>query len=94
MCLRLFCASWCHQHATMLRAAMAGKAGKVWSLPRFWVSIRSYKKQLVKKFWGKILDLAWLKFAAAALMLDMPKHKQIVYYKLSKHLVKLKVYTE
>ena len=46
---------------------MAGKAGKVWSLPRFWVSIGSYKKQLVKKFWGRILDLAWLKFAVAAL---------------------------
>ena len=46
---------------------MAGKAGKVWSLPRFWVPIRSYKKQLVKKFWGRILDLAWLKFAVAAL---------------------------
>ena len=46
---------------------MAGKAGKVWSLPRFWVSIRSYKKQPVKKIWGRILDLAWLKFAVAAL---------------------------
>ena len=31
------------------RAATTGKAGKVWSLPRFWVSICSYKKQLVKK---------------------------------------------
>ena len=51
------------------RAATAGKAGKVWSLPRFWVSIRSYKKQPVKKFWGRILALAWLKFAVAALIL-------------------------
>ena len=49
------------------RAATAGKAGKVWSLPRFWVSIPSYKKQPVKKIWGKILGLAWLKFAVASL---------------------------
>ena len=40
-------------------------AGKI--LPRFWVSIRSYKKQPVKKNWGRILDLACLKFAVAAL---------------------------
>ena len=50
------------------RAATAGKAGKVWSLSRFWVSIHSYKKQLVKNIWGKILDLAWLKFAVVAVM--------------------------
>ena len=49
------------------RAATAGKAGKVWSLPRFWFSIPSYKKQPVKKIWGRILDLAWLKFAVAAM---------------------------
>ena len=30
--------------AVMYRSAMAGKAGKVWSFPRFWVSIRSSKK--------------------------------------------------
>ena len=48
------------------RAATAGKAGKVWSFPRFWVSIRSIKKQPVKKFWGRILDLAWLNFAVAS----------------------------
>ena len=47
---------------------MAEKAGNVWSLPRFWVSICSYKKQPVKKFWGRILDLAWLKFTVAALV--------------------------
>ena len=46
---------------------MAGKAPKAWALPRFWVSIGSYKKQLVKKIWGRILDLAWLKFAMAPL---------------------------
>ena len=46
---------------------MAGKAPKAWALPRFWVSIRSYKKQPVKKIWGRILGLAWLKFAVAAL---------------------------
>ena len=45
---------------------MAGKAGKVWSLPRFWVSIRSYKKKMVKNILGRILDLDWLKFAVAA----------------------------
>ena len=45
----------CHSHSDignvylLLRAATAGKAGKVWSLPRFWVTIRSYKTQLVKK---------------------------------------------
>ena len=49
------------------RAATAGKAPKAWALPRFWVSIRSYKKQPVKKIWGRILGLAWLKFAVAAL---------------------------
>jgi hypothetical protein len=40
-------------------------------LPRpglqFWDSICSYKKQLVKKIWGRILGLVWLKFAVAAL---------------------------
>ena len=48
-------------------AVTAAKAAKDWSLPRFWVSIPSYKKQLVKIFWGRILDLAWLKFDVAAL---------------------------
>ena len=47
----------------MIRAATAANG---WSLPRFWVSIRSYKK-LVKKNWGRIVDLVWLKFAVAAL---------------------------
>ena len=53
-------------------AAMAAKAAetaKVWTLPRFWVSIHSYKKQQAKKIWGRILDLAWLKFSVAALAL-------------------------
>ena len=45
------------------RAATAGKAGKIWSLPRF----RSYKKQLVKNYLGRILDLVCLKFAMAGL---------------------------
>ena len=49
------------------RAATVGKAPKAWALPRFWVSILSYKKQPVKKFWGRILGLAWLKFAKVAL---------------------------
>ena len=49
------------------RAATAGKAPKAWALPRFWVSIRSYKKQLVKNIWGRVLGLAWLIFTLAAL---------------------------
>ena len=52
---------------TKFRAATAGKAPKAWTLSRFWVSIHSYKKQPVKKIWGRILGLAWLKFAVAAL---------------------------
>ena len=32
-------------------AVKAPKAPKAWVLPRFWVSIHSYKKQPVKK-WG------------------------------------------
>ena len=43
----------------------ANQGPKAWALPRFWVSIHSYKKQLVKKIWGRILGLAWLKFAVA-----------------------------
>jgi polyribonucleotide 5'-hydroxyl-kinase len=52
----------------MVRPATAGKAPKAWALPRFGVSIRSYKKQSVKTIWGRILGLAWLKFALASLM--------------------------
>ena len=37
---------------TCSRAATVGKAGMVWSLPKFWVSMHSYKKQPVKKFFG------------------------------------------
>ena len=48
--------------------ATAGKTPKVWALPRFWVSICSYKKQPVKNIWGRILGLAWLKFAVAPLV--------------------------
>ena len=52
----------------VFRAATAGKAPKALvALPRFWVSICSYKKQPVKNDLGKILDLAWLKFAVATL---------------------------
>ena len=57
------------------RAATAGKAPKAWALLRFWVSIRSYKKQPVKKLWGRILGFAWLKFAMAAL--NYPKDEHI-----------------
>ena len=41
------------------RDAMAGKAPKAWALPRFWVSIRSYKLQPVKKIWGRISRVIW-----------------------------------
>ena len=44
---------------------MAGKDPEAWSLPRFWISICSYKKQPVKTIWGRILGLAWLKFTVA-----------------------------
>ena len=53
----------------LTRAAKAGKAGKVRSLSRFRVSIRS---QPVKKFGVRILDLAWLKFAKLALLTGYP----------------------
>ena len=46
---------------------MTGTAPKTWALPRFWVSILSYKKQPVKKIGGRMLGLAWLKFAVAPL---------------------------
>ena len=57
-----------------LRGATADKAPKAWALPRFWVSIRSYKKQPVKKIWGRILGLVWLKFAVAALTKGLSQH--------------------
>ena len=40
--------------------------------------IRSYKKQLVKKIWGRILGLAWLKFAVAAMHVE-GKWKKIIH---------------
>ena len=52
-------------------------APKVWALPRFWVSIQTYKRQLAKKIWGRILGLAWLKFAVAALKQSMLVFKYI-----------------
>ena len=47
------------------RAATAGKADKVWSLPRFQYAL--IRNNQSKKICGRILDLAWLKFAVAAL---------------------------
>ena len=44
---------------------LAGKAPKAWTLPRFWISIRSTGQ---KKIWGRILGLAWLKFVVAPLI--------------------------
>ena len=58
-----------HILRTLFRALTAEKAGKIWSMSRFWVLLGSYKKQPVKKFWGRIMDLAWLKFTMAALLL-------------------------
>ena len=55
------------------RGAMAGKAPKAWALPRFWVSIHFYKKQPVKKIGGRILGLAWLKFAMEPLYHGAPE---------------------
>ena len=46
---------------------MSTKAPKAWALPRFWVSIHSYKKQPVKKIWARILGPALLKFVVASL---------------------------
>ena len=37
---------------TYFRATLVGKAGKVWSLPRFWVSMHSYKETTGHKFFG------------------------------------------
>ena len=51
----------------MFTAATTAKEAKDWSLPRVWVSIPSYKKQPVKKIWGRILGRAWLKFAVPPL---------------------------
>ena len=47
--------------------AAAANAAKDWSLPGCWVSIRSYKITTCQKCWGRIFDLAWLKFSVAAL---------------------------
>ena len=48
-------------------AQLARPQAKAWALPRFWVLMRSCKKQPVKKIWGRIVGLAWLKFAVAPL---------------------------
>ena len=57
-----------HNIVQKIRGATTGKASKAWALPRFWVSICSYKKQPVKKIWGRILGLAWLRFALVPLV--------------------------
>ena len=44
-----------HILRTLFRALTAEKAGKIWSMSRFWVLLGSYKKQPVKKFWGRTL---------------------------------------
>ena len=60
-------------NVTNIRADKAAKAGKIWSLPRF-LSVRAKLKKKhpalghpFQKTLGRILDLAWLKFAEAAL---------------------------
>ena len=47
-------------------------------LPRFWVSICSYKKWLAKKIWGRILVLAWLKFTMQPLTKTVPASMKIL----------------
>ena len=65
------------------RAATTGKAPKAWALPRFWVSIRSFKEQPVKKIWGRILGLAWLKFAVSAMKnARLEVNQMLFYYKM------------
>ena len=50
-------------HVLILPAAIAaGKVPMAWANTQDWVPISSYKKQLVKTIWGRILGLAWLKF--------------------------------
>ena len=67
----------------MYMGATDGKAPKAWALLRFWVSIRSYKKQPVKKIWGRILGLVWLKFAVAPLPVFVSYMKRLsVFYPL------------
>ena len=41
------------------RTTTVDRAGKVWSMPRFWVSIHSYKKQTVKKIALPGSNLPW-----------------------------------
>ena len=36
-------------------------------MPRFWVSIHSYKKQPVKNYLGRILDIVWHELVVVAL---------------------------
>ena len=55
-----------------LKAAMVAKVAKGWSLPRFYISIPSGQK-----IWGKILALAWLKFAVAAQTLTVRIHSDL-----------------
>ena len=65
--------NWLNWSKIVLISIRAKTVAKVWSLPRFWISISSYKKQPIKKKGGRILDLAWLKFAVAALGINLTK---------------------
>ena len=58
---------------------MAGKAPKALALPRFWISIRSYKKQLVKKIRGRILDTYILLTSSKQPNLRIPNPQYFVY---------------
>ena len=51
-------------YSSKIRATTDAKEAKDWSLPRFQYALI---KQLDKKFWGRILNLAWLKLAMVAL---------------------------
>ena len=58
----------------IVRGARSGKVPKAWAMAIFWVSIRFYKKHLVKKIWSTILGLARLKFAMAAYLQKIILH--------------------
>ena len=72
------------------RGSTAHKAPKAWALHIFWVSIRTYKKQLSKKICGRVLGLAWLKFAVAALIEESsgPQNPRVHAYFLGQYRIR------
>ena len=43
--------------STVFWATTATETSKARALPRFWISILSYKKQLVQKIWGRVAQI-------------------------------------